>query len=88
MARLYADENFSLPVSGVLRELEHDVLTVLEADRAEQAVPDDVVLAFATREGRAVLTLNRKDFFRPHRDNADHAGIIACTFAPNFLGQA
>ncbi len=29
-------------------------------------------------EERAVLTLNRSDFFRLHRLQPDHAGIIAC----------
>jgi len=63
-----------------LRELGHDVLTSLDAGRANQMVPDDEVLRFAIEEGRAVVTLNRLDFFRLHRDTAgDHAGIIACT---------
>lgn len=37
------------------------------------------MLAFATNEKRAVITQNRKDFFRLHRIQPDHAGIIACT---------
>ena len=40
------------------------------------------------REGLAVLTLNRRDFFRLHREQPDHGGIIACTFDPDFVGQA
>jgi hypothetical protein len=31
--------------------------------------------------------LNRKHFIRLHRASDDHAGIIACTFDPDFLGQ-
>ena len=88
MARLYADENFPFPVVEALRDLGHDVLTVAEANQAEQAVPDDEVLAFATSEARAVLTLNRKDFIRLHRESAEHAGIVVCTFDPDFSGQA
>ena len=88
MARLYADENFPFPASEALRELGHDVLTVLEADNAEQAIPDDEVLAFATRDGRVVLTLNRKDFIGLHRESSAHAGIIVCTFDPDFGAQA
>ena len=43
-------------------------------------VPDDEVLTFATEQGRAVLTLNRLDFFRLHRSTgSQHGGIIACT---------
>jgi hypothetical protein len=34
------------------------------------------------------VTLNRRDFFRLHREQPDHEGIIACTFDPDFAGQA
>ena len=60
MARLYSNENFPLPVVEELRRLGHDVLTVLEAGKAEQAISDEEVLALATQLGRAVLTLNRR----------------------------
>lgn len=79
MARLYADEQYPYPVIEFLRSLGHDVLTVQEAGRANQRIPDAEVLAFATSENRAVLTQNRKDFFRLHRLQSNHAGIIACT---------
>ncbi len=80
MARLYANENFPLSVVDELRALGHDVLTSYEAGRANQKVPDDEVLAFAIEEARAVLTLNRLDFFRLHRSTQGcHGGIIACT---------
>lgn len=85
MARFYADENFPFPVAKALRDLGHDVLTVLEV---EQAIPNDEVLAFAASEARAFLTLNRKDFIGLHRESANHAGIVVCTFDPDFLGQA
>ncbi len=79
-ARLYSNENFPLRVVRELRNRGHDVLTSLEAGRANKKVPDDEVLKFATAEGRAVLTLNRRDFIRLHRDcDGQHAGIIACT---------
>lgn len=35
-----------------------------------------------------MLTLNRKDFIRLHRENPNHAGIVVCTFDPDFTGQA
>lgn len=88
MARLYSNENFPLPVVHALRQLGHDVLTIQETGRAEQALPDHAVLSFATQDNRAVLTLNRKHFIRLHRQDADHAGIIVCTFDPDFTGQA
>lgn len=88
MARIYSNENFPLPVVERLRALGHNVLTTQEAGKADQAVPDDEVLKFAKGENRAVLTLNRRHFFRLHRENAEHTGIIACTFDPDFPGQA
>jgi predicted nuclease of predicted toxin-antitoxin system len=84
MARLYADEQYPYPVVEFLRALGHDVLTVQEAGRANQGIPDPEVLSFATSSNRAVITQNRKDFVRLHRIQPDHAGIIACTNARLF----
>ncbi|MGH8582406.1 MAG: DUF5615 family PIN-like protein [Gammaproteobacteria bacterium] len=88
MARLYADENFPLPVVEALRRLGHDVLTIHETGQAGQAMPDEAVLAFACADQRAVLTLNRKYFIRLHVEQPAHAGIVVCTFDPDFVGQA
>ena len=71
-----------------LRRLGHDVVTMQDAGHAGQAVPDEQVLAFAAADDRAVLTLNRKHFVRLHGERSDHAGIVACTFDPDFAGQA
>ncbi len=79
MAIFYADEQFPYITSGRLIELRHDVLTVQAAGNANTGIPDEDVLAFATGQNRAVLTLNRRDFIRLHRQNSDHAGIIVCT---------
>ncbi|NER50874.1 MAG: hypothetical protein F6J92_30230 [Symploca sp. SIO1A3] len=76
MAALYADEQFSMKATQRLRTLNHDVLTVQETGNANQGIPDDEVLAFATHHNRAVLTLNRRDFIRLHNQNSTHAGII------------
>jgi len=88
MARLYTNENFPLPVVEELRRLGHDVLTIHETGKAGQSVPDEDVLAFASADNRAVLTLNRKHFVRLHSTHPEHAGIIVCTFDPDFVGQA
>jgi len=88
MARLYADENFALPVVLELRCLGHDVLTAQDAGKSDQSVPDEEVLQFACGENRAVLTLNRKHFMYLHRERPDHYGIIVCTYDPNFVAQA
>lgn len=88
MALLYANENFPLPVVEELRRLGHEVLTVQEIGKGNQAVPDEEVLAYAVSEKRAVLTLNRKHFVRLHIAQPDHSGIVVCTFDPDFTGQA
>lgn len=80
MARLYSNENFPRRVVEALRALGHDVLTSLDAGRANLRIPDDEVLRFATSEGRAVLTLNRRDFVHLHAAQPEHAGIIVCTY--------
>ena len=79
MADLYANENFPLPAVECLRALGHNVLTSQESGRANIREPDDQVLRFATSQNRAVVTLNRRDFSRLHRNNKPHAGIVVCT---------
>ena len=83
MARLYSNENFPRQAVEALRALGHDVCTTLEAGQANRCISDDAVLAFASREGRAVVTLNRRDFRRLHRRRPEHAGIIVCTEDPD-----
>lgn len=88
MGHLFADENYPLPVVEELRRLGHDMETMLQAGMANQRIPDDALLAYATSQSRAVLTLNRRHFVRLHNSGASHAGIIVCTFDPNFVRQA
>jgi|SRR5690242_11578069 predicted nuclease of predicted toxin-antitoxin system len=85
---LYADENFPLRVIEELRRLGLDVLTAFEDGRANQSTTDQVILARASELGRAILTLNRRDFKRLHFQVPDHAGIIICTEDPDRVGQA
>lgn len=88
MARLHANENFPLGVVEALIRLGHDVLTTAAAGNAGRAVPDEDVFAFAIRESRALWTLNRRHFLRLAGTTADHAGLIVCTFDPDFERQA
>jgi len=88
MARLYANENFPLPVVEALRRLGHDVLTVLEANKAGIAETDEAVLAYACSQRRVLLTLNRRHFVRLHFEHPHHEGIIVCSFDPDFDRQA
>jgi predicted nuclease of predicted toxin-antitoxin system len=84
MANFYADEQFPKDTTIALLSLGHDVLTVQEAGNANQKIPDEDVLAFATEQNRAVLTINRYDFIRLHKQSSNHSGIIACSENTNF----
>jgi hypothetical protein len=86
--RFYANENFPRPVIEQLRVLGHDVLTARDAGNAGQGIPDEDVLRFAMTHGRAVLTLNRRDFIRLHGGDAAHEGIVVCTEDRDMQGQA
>ncbi|MEP7288118.1 MAG: DUF5615 family PIN-like protein [Chloroflexota bacterium] len=79
MAKLYTNENFPLAVVVALRTLQHDVVTSFESGKANQAIPDADVLAFATEQSRVLVTLNRKHFIGLHIKNSAHAGIVVCT---------
>ncbi len=80
MARLYANENFPLPVVEALRRTGHDVMTVRESGKADQAVPDEEIPDLAAGEDRAVLTLNRKHFVRLHKERPN---TRASSYAPS-----
>lgn len=84
----YANENFPQPVVEALRALGHDVVTSLEAGRANQRIPDADVLAHAHAEQRVLLTLNRWHFRRLHDSGQPHHGIVACTADPDFERHA
>jgi hypothetical protein len=88
MARLYTNENFPLKAAVFLRALGHDVLTSQEAGNANQAVSDAEVLRFGTAMGRAILTINKRDFVRLHQTQPSHAGIIVCSQDPDLTRQA
>jgi hypothetical protein len=88
MAKLYANENFALPVVEELRRLGHDVLTIHESGKAGRAMSDQEVLAFSCSEGRMVLTFNRRHFIRLHLLQHDHCGIIVCSVDTDLAGLA
>jgi Domain of unknown function (DUF5615) len=88
MARFYANENLPLDLVETLRGLNHDVLTSYEARQANQGIPDDDVLAYATEDDRSVITLNRDDFLDLHRSGIDHSGIVICKDDRDYVEQA
>jgi predicted nuclease of predicted toxin-antitoxin system len=84
VARLYADRTIPVSCCKITAKFGNDVLTVQEAGKANQKIPDEEVLEFAISNNRAVLTLKRPDFIRLHRFNSDHTGIIVCTNDQNW----
>jgi hypothetical protein len=88
MARFYSNENFPLPAVLELRRLGHDCVTVAESGNANIQMTDAEVLAYATANGRAVVTLNRRHFIALHARQPNHAGIVVCTVDPDFIALA
>ncbi len=87
MVKLYSNENFPMDIVMELRRLGYDVLTSYDAGQANQGIPDEDVLAFATQQERAVITLNRDDFIALHRSAISHNGIIICKTDRDYIGQ-
>lgn len=88
--RLLVDEDAQhRNLAPVLRARGMDVVTVSEA--ALTGEEDEVVLAFAAREGRALYTFNVRDFCRLHSEylqqNREHAGIIAVPYQRYSVGE-
>ena len=88
MFRFYSNENLSSILVNELRRLGYDVLTSYEAGKANQKIPDALVLAEATANNRCLITFNRDDFVELHRSGVEHAGIVVCKEDRNRLGQA
>jgi hypothetical protein len=76
---LLLDKMFSDNIARQLRSDGYDVIAVV-ADPALVGLPDDQVLAYATAEGRALVTANIKDFApldtRYRAAGQSHAGLI------------
>ena len=70
-----------------LRSLSYDVLTSYEAGQANQKIPDDQVLQYATDLDRIVLTENRLDFLQLHSTVIYHSGIVLCKADRDYLGK-
>ena len=87
MVKLYSNENFPMDIIRQLRQLGYDVLTSYEAGQANQGIPDEDVLTFATQNERAVITLNRDDFITLHSSGISHNGIIICKTDRDYVGQ-
>ena len=76
--KLYLDEDISPKVSEILRKKGADAVSAHETGMLEAS--DDDQLAFATAEGRAMVTRNRDDFItltvQFFHDLKPHRGLI------------
>ena len=76
---LLLDEMFSDTIAQQLRTKGHDVISVV-AQPALVGLSDDQILAYATTEGRALVTANIKDFMpldgRYQAAGQAHPGLI------------
>ena len=85
--KVYLDENLSPQIAGILRQRAVDAVSAHEAGKRH--LDDRVQLAYATGEGRAIVTGNVVDFLalatEAVRENRGHAGIILVP--PTFSGR-
>jgi predicted nuclease of predicted toxin-antitoxin system len=76
--RLYLDRHVMTRLATDLRARGYDIMTTQEA--GQDTATDEQQLAFATAEGRAILTFNIRDFAPLHefwrRADRPHAGIV------------
>jgi predicted nuclease of predicted toxin-antitoxin system len=87
MLKFYSNENFPIAMVDLLRSRGYDVLTSYEAGQANQKIPDDEVLMYATNAGRVVITENRQDFINLHCTTSNHPGIIICKADRDYAGK-
>lgn len=77
--KFYFDEHVHPAVAAYLRKHSIDVLTAQEAGRAGQGVSDAEQLAFATANGRVLVTSDN-DFLNPRivpqLASGQHAGVV------------
>jgi predicted nuclease of predicted toxin-antitoxin system len=77
-ATLYLDQDVSVQLARILVGRGFDVITTRDAGNLD--TEDDEQLAFAVRQGRAILTHNRDHFTRLHEEYLEqgrhHHGIL------------
>lgn len=85
--QFYSNENFPIAMVNLLRAEGYNVLTSYETGQANQGISDDVVLQYATKMGRILITENRQDFIDLHRIVSNHAGIIIFKSDRDYAGK-
>lgn len=82
--RLYLDEDVDPLLAQVIKDRGIDCLSIHEVNN--RGLPDPDQLAYATEQGRAILTFNIKDFVRLALEYAHtgrhHSGIIVSDHLP------
>jgi hypothetical protein len=78
--RVFTDEMVDTDLALALQQQGYDVLSCRDAGRSNQRISDENQLAFATQEGRAILSFNARDFLRIDGEwkaaGRAHAGIV------------
>ena len=87
LLQFYSNENFPIVMVNLLRAAGHDVLTSYEAGQANQRIPDNQVLRYATSIHRILITENRQDFINLHGVTFDHPGIIIFKSDRDYIGK-
>jgi hypothetical protein len=76
--KVYLDEDLSPAIAALLRKHGLDTTTAYEVGNVQ--LDDRAQLAYAAREGRAIITANVVDFIEHAHEavatNTEHAGII------------
>ena len=78
--KFYLDANLSRRIAERLRQRGHDAVSAQEVGNIERSDPEQ--LAYASAEGRALVTKDIRHFIKLSRDavasQKPHAGIILC----------
>jgi predicted nuclease of predicted toxin-antitoxin system len=82
--RFHLDENVDHAIAGGLRRRSINVTTSTDAHLLSS--PDEEQLAFASREGRVLITHDR-DLVRLHALGTPHAGIAYCPSGTRTIGE-
>ena len=82
--KFYFDEHIPAAVCKSLRRRGVDVLTTQEVGRG--GLPDDAQLAFASHEGRVMVTLD-SDFIALAAQGVEHAGIAYAKPGTRSIGE-
>ncbi len=89
--KLFTDEDVHPKLAPELRRRGYDATSTNEAGRHNLGLSDDAQLAYAAREGRAILVYNIRDYALIHdrwrAAGQQHAGIILATQRINDLGE-